>query len=60
MNEIAYVTYIWHLSVFLDYSKSTVVHVKCGGHICSGKYANNIKRMYSSANDHIVNCSDFM
>ena len=26
---------------------------KCGGHICSGAYANNVKCMYTSAPGHV-------
>ena len=36
------------------------IYVPCGRHYCSGVYANNVKCMYTSASDHIVDCSMFI
>ena len=50
---------MWGL--YVDYSRSAVGHImQCGGHICSGANANNVKFMYTSAFGHVIDCSDFI
>ena len=36
------------------------IDVQCGRHIFSGAYANNVKYMYVSTLDHIVDSSEFI
>ena len=34
--------------------------MRCGKHICSGAYANNVKCMHSIAPDCTADCSEFI
>ena len=35
------------------------IHLRCGRHICSGVYANNVKHMYSGVPDCTFDCNKF-
>ena len=36
------------------------IYEECGRVICSQAYANSVKRMYTSASGHTVDCSEFI
>ena len=35
------------------------IYVQCGRHISSGAYTNNVKCLYTSVPDYIIDCSEF-
>ena len=47
-------------SLYVDYNRSAVVHMYNVASICSGTYVTNVKFMYTTAPEHIIDYIQFI